>query len=48
MHGFVVVVAADGGQDEKSKGEVGMGDLLLRMVVGEETVSDNDAEGGGG
>lgn len=31
----------DGGRDDddvKSKGEVRMGDLLLRLVVGEETV----------
>jgi hypothetical protein len=47
MRGFIVVVA-DGGRDEKSKGEVGMGDLLLRTAVGEETVGDNVAEGGGG
>ena len=46
MRGFIVVVA-DGGRDEKSKGEVGMGDLLLRTAV-EVTVGDNVAEGGGG
>ena len=46
MRGFIVV-AADGGRDEKSKGEVGMGDLLLRTAV-EVTVGDNVAERGGG
>ena len=48
MRGFVVVVVADGGRDEKSKGDVRMSDLLLMTAVGEETVGDNVAEGGGG
>ena len=47
MRGFVVV-AADGGRGAKSKAEVGMVDLLPRTAVGEVTVGDNVAEGGGG
>ena len=38
----------DGGRDdEKSKGEVGMGDLVLRAVGDETTVGGNGARGGG-
>ena len=49
MRGFVgvdVVVVDDGGRDEKSKGEVWMGDLLRE--VGEETGGGGDIARGGG